>query len=147
MVYMRRTGHAQVSQLWPRAFAVCDRCGMVYNHKELLYQGQWSGPKFQNLKVLVCESCLDKPQEQLRAFNIPPDPIPIDTPRPESYITEISTLPAGTVPTPFGEDLPAPTNSSELDALTDPVPPDETDPIPGEAGPTPPSSYFSVLND
>lgn len=145
MVY-RRTGHASVSQLWPRAFAVCDRCGMVYNHKDLLWQAQWLGPKYQNLKFLVCESCLDKPQEQLRAFNIPADPIPIDTPRPESYITEISTLPAGTVPGPFS-DFPAPTNSTELDDLTDPVPPDETDPVPGLAGPTPPSSYFSVLND
>lgn len=142
-----RSGNASVSMLWPRAFAVCDRCGFLYNHKDLIWQNQWIGPRLENLRILVCLPCRDKPQEQLRTFIIPADPIPIDVPRVEPYISEISTLPAGTVPTPYGADLPAPTNSSALSALTTPVPSNQTDPVPGLAGPTPPSSYFSVLHD
>lgn len=138
-----RTGRASVSALWPKAFAVCDRCGMVYNYEHLIYQAQWAGPRLQNLKFLVCESCLDVPQEQLRAITVPANPIPIDTPRIDPYISEISTLPAGTTPTPFGADLPAPTNSVALTSLTEPTPSNETDPVPAAATATLPSSYFS----
>jgi len=34
---------------------------------------------------LVCKSCLDVPQEQLRTIILPPDPVPISNPRPENY--------------------------------------------------------------
>jgi hypothetical protein len=81
----RKKGHGSVNVEWPRAFAVCDRCGFVYNHKDLNWQSQWIGPQVQNLKILVCDSCLDKKQEQLRTIVLPPDPIPVDTPRPEHY--------------------------------------------------------------
>lgn len=73
----------------PRAFAVCDRCGMVYNHRDLGWQQQWIGPALKTLNKLVCDSCRDKPQEQLRTFIIPPDPIPIDTPRPPQYDNQV----------------------------------------------------------
>ncbi len=76
--------------LWPRAFSVCDRCGFVYNHKDLIWQNQWVGPRLQNLRVLVCDSCVDKPQDQLRTLLIPADPVPIDTPRPENYTAEVN---------------------------------------------------------
>lgn len=138
-----RTGHASVSETRPKAFAVCDRCGFVYNHQDLNWQPQWTGPRLQNLRILVCDSCLDKPQEQLRTLVFPPDPVPIDTPRPEPYISEISTLPSGIVPGPYG-DFPAPTNTAGLTAVSAPSLPDSTDPVPAQAQATPPSSYFSV---
>lgn len=139
MGYYYRSGRASVSVKRPNAFAVCDRCGFLYNHKDLIWQDQWIGPRLQNLRILVCAECRDKPQDQLRTRIIPADPIPIDVPRQESYITEISTLPSGIIPGPDGDippqtDNPAPT----------PVPPNQTDPVPGLAGPTQPSSYFSV---
>jgi hypothetical protein len=87
---MKRTGRATVSTYRPRAFAVCDRCGFVYNHDDLIWQNEWRGPQLQNLRFLVCQPCLDKPQEQLRTFLIPADPIPIDTPRPEDYNAEVN---------------------------------------------------------
>lgn len=90
-----RTGHATANPMHPQAFAVCDRCGFVYNHKNLIWQNQWRGPKRQNLRVLVCEYCLDKPQEQLRTFIIPPDPVPIYTPRQEQYSVEVRSLLSG----------------------------------------------------
>lgn len=74
---------ASVSRTRPRAHAICDRCGFRYNHNELQWQFQWAGTKLQNLRLLVCETCLDKPQEGLRTIVLPPDPVPISNPRPE----------------------------------------------------------------
>src|SRR5262245_3449285 len=74
---------AAVSRRWPRAHAVCDRCGGHYNHDELAWQFDWMGPKLQNKRILVCRSCMDLPQEQLRTIIIPQDPVPIQNPRPE----------------------------------------------------------------
>lgn len=84
-----RYTHASVSRTRPRAFAVCDRCGFVYNHDELQWQFQWTGPKLQNLRFLVCKTCLDKPQEQLRTIILPPDPVPISNARPGEFGTMI----------------------------------------------------------
>lgn len=80
-----RYTHASVSMAHPRALGVCDRCGFVYNHDDLQWQYQWAGPKLQNLRILVCKSCLDEPQEQLRTIILPPDPIPISNPRPGEF--------------------------------------------------------------
>ncbi len=76
---------AAVSRSRPRAHAICDRCGFRYNHDELQWQHQWTGAKLQNLRILVCRSCLDIPQEQLRTIILPADPVPIKDPRPENY--------------------------------------------------------------
>jgi hypothetical protein len=35
--------------------------------------------------MLVCPSCLDRPNEQLRTITLPPDPVPIMNARPEYY--------------------------------------------------------------
>lgn len=85
---MRPHGHVSVDQNRPRAKAVCDRCGFLYNHDRLQWQFQWQGPKLQNLKILVCKSCLDTPNEQLRTIIIPPDPPSIQNSRPENYTAD-----------------------------------------------------------
>src|SRR5262245_39715744 len=78
-----------------RTIAVCDRCRGVYFHHRLVYDVQWQGNKLTNIRMLVCESCRDKPQEQLRTVIIPADPIPINNPRIENYAAEVdSTLPS-----------------------------------------------------
>lgn len=82
---MRPHGHARISRTSPRAIAVCDRCGRLFNHSQLQWQYDWRGPRLQNLRILVCESCLDMPQEQLRTITLPADPQPIMNPRPEQY--------------------------------------------------------------
>lgn len=108
-MYYYRNGRASVSVNWPCAFAVCDRCGFLYNHKDLIWQNQWVGPRLQNLMILVCEDCLDKPQEQLRTLLIPADPIPIDTPRPADYSSMVpsylGTLDGSILVTDSGERL------------------------------------------
>jgi hypothetical protein len=82
---MRYHGHARVNQRAPQAWAVCDRCGFIYNHVDLNWQFDWQGPRQQNLRILVCQSCLDKPFEHNRTLILPPDPVAIANARPEPY--------------------------------------------------------------
>ena len=78
-------GRAKVSATSPSAFAICDRCGFLYNHRDLHWQYDFRGRSLANLRILVCETCEDKPQNQLKPRIIPPDPMPIQNARPERY--------------------------------------------------------------
>jgi hypothetical protein len=40
-----------------------------------------------NIRLLVCNSCYDNPQEQLRAIVVPADPVPIVNPRIQDFVT------------------------------------------------------------
>src|SRR5262245_9039948 len=100
---MRQHGRGvDVSPTNPRAKGVCDRCGMHYNHHKLRWQYDWRGPKLQNLRFLICESCYDKYQENgQRTIILPPDPVPIMNARPEMYVADSNPLSAlGANPTP-----------------------------------------------
>lgn len=96
----RPHGKAQVDRRRPRAFAVCDRCGFLYNRMNLQWQYEWAGPKTVNLNLLVCDPCLDIPQEQLRTFILPADPVPILNPRPERY--KLADNPVSPIAKTFG---------------------------------------------
>jgi len=82
----RPHGRASVNPRSPRALGVCDRCGFMYNHYLLQDQLRWRGPRLQSLGLLICDSCLDIPNEQERTFVLPPDPVPINFARPENYV-------------------------------------------------------------
>lgn len=86
------TGRATVNQRSVSALAVCDRCGLTYNLKDLKWQFQWQGMQLQNLRLLVCDICLDKPQIQLKTLILPPDPVPVFNPRPEAYRAEVPSF-------------------------------------------------------
>lgn len=87
----RPHGRASVSPGFQNPFAICDRCGFVYNKFDggggngLSWQFDYRGPQLQNLKILVCRRCRDVPADQLRPIIIPPDPLPVAQPRPENY--------------------------------------------------------------
>lgn len=81
----RPHGHVRVNARSPRAAGVCDRCGRMFNHDRLQWQWDWRGNQLQNLRILVCESCVDVPQQQLRPRIIPPDPLPVYNARPEPF--------------------------------------------------------------
>lgn len=97
---MRSHSRYSVSTTNPRAKGVCARCGFEYQHDQLQWQFQWAGPRLQNLQILVCCECLDVPQEQLRTIILPPDPIPIENPRPENYTSDNN--PASSLGTSIG---------------------------------------------
>lgn len=86
MAYASISGRARTSSRNPRAFAVCDRCQIWYNHCDLQFQYDWAGASLINKRILVCKSCNDVPQNQLRAIVIPADPVPIMNPRVESTV-------------------------------------------------------------
>lgn len=82
---MRPHGRASIDARRPRALAVCQRCGFMYNHDQLRWQFQYGGMRLINLRILVCEYCYDTPQIQLRTILLPPDPVPVEFPVPEVY--------------------------------------------------------------
>jgi hypothetical protein len=86
MGYASRSGRAITNPESPRAFGVCDRCGIWYNLDKLRYQWEWQGVALTNLRHRVCNTCMDVPQPQLRARMAPPDPVPVWDPRPETFI-------------------------------------------------------------
>lgn len=85
MGYASRSGRARTSARNPQAFAICDRCAIWYNHVNLRWQYDWAGASLINKRILVCNTCYDEPQQQLRAIIIPADPTPIINPRVEPY--------------------------------------------------------------
>lgn len=80
-----RHGRAIVNPSSLDASAICDRCGFRYNHSKLNWQYQWGGETLINLKLLVCDVCLDVPQEQFRTIILPADPVPVQDARPENF--------------------------------------------------------------
>lgn len=82
----RPHGRAQVDPSNPVSFAICDGCGFLFNINQLTWQHEWAGPVLQNLRYLVCPTCLDVPQTQLKTILIPPDPLPTLNARPQDYI-------------------------------------------------------------
>lgn len=87
MGFASKLGRARISARNPRAAGQCDRCGLIYNHVNLQWQYDWRGASLQNLRLLVCDDCLDAPQQQLRAIVVPSDPTPILNPRTTDYVT------------------------------------------------------------
>ena len=85
MGYASRSGRARTSSTRPQAHAICDRCAFRYNHVDLRWQYEWRGTSLQNIRLLVCSRCLDRPQQQLRAIIIPADPVPVRNPRTEPF--------------------------------------------------------------
>ena len=83
MGYASLSGRARTSSRNPRAFGVCDRCAIWYNHNQLKWQYDWAGASLINKRILVCDTCYDTPQNQLRAIILPADPVPVVNPRTE----------------------------------------------------------------
>ena len=106
---MRPHGRADISQTSPRATAICDRCGAMVNHDQLRWAFDWRGPKLQNLRFLVCQSCLDAYQQNgQRTIVLPADPIPIKNARPEYYVPDNNPLSAlGASPTLAANPMPS----------------------------------------
>lgn len=86
MAYASISGRARTSSTNPQAHAICDRCGFRYNRVDLSWQYDWRGAALQNVRILVCNTCMDTPQEQLRAIVVPADPVPIDQPRTQDFV-------------------------------------------------------------
>lgn len=90
---MRPHGRAQISPSNPRALGICQRCGFMYNLAELDWQLDYEmGPRLFNLRLQVCPTCMDEPQESGRTIVLPPDPVPVSNPLPENYVSADNPL-------------------------------------------------------
>lgn len=109
---MRPHGRAQISAKRPRAVAICQRCTFMYNLDNLAWQWDWQqGPRLFNLRLQVCPTCLDEPQESGRTITLPADPVPVKYPLPENYVNADNPLsPQGW--SPVNNFLPQPPNMS-----------------------------------
>ena len=87
MGYASQSGRARTNASHPQAHAICDRCGFRYNHVDLRWQYDWAGASMINRRLLVCNSCYDVPQQQLRAIVVPSDPVPIQNARIQDFVT------------------------------------------------------------
>lgn len=85
MGYGSISGRALTNASKPKAHAICDRCGFRYNHSDLHFQYDYRGRTLQNTRILVCDSCMDTPQPQLKPRIVPPDPIPVRNARTEFF--------------------------------------------------------------
>lgn len=128
MAYASISGRARTSPSNPQAHAICDRCGFRYNRVNLNWQYDWRGASLQNVRILVCNTCMDTPQEQLRAIVVPADPVPIDQPRTQDFVqaeTNYQTISAPTVYDPVtGIPIPSTTTLSAENGqnlLTQPI--------------------------
>lgn len=84
---------APVDARAPEAKGFCDRCNFVYRLCDLNWQFDYRGNHLTNLRILVCDICLDKPFEHYRPFVLPPDPVPIKDPRPGFQATQEGSAP------------------------------------------------------
>lgn len=115
MAYASQAGRARTSATNPEAHAICDRCGFRVNHSDLQWQYDWRGATMQNIRILVCNTCYDTPQEQRRAIVVPADPMPIMQPRVQDFaqaetnyqtITQPATIdPTTGIPIPINTTL------------------------------------------
>lgn len=88
MSYGDISGRARTSARNPSAFACCDLCSEWYNRVDLKKQMEYRGPAIEWTGFLVCYRCWTVPQPQLKPIILPPDPVPVIFPRPESFITD-----------------------------------------------------------
>jgi hypothetical protein len=109
----RQHGRANVSRNSPRAWAVCDDCGFLFNKEDLQFQYEWFGARTQNTNFLKCHRCLDELQEQLRVIVLPSDPVPVLNPRPERYSVDNNPI------SPIGVSFGTMTQAAGLDAAFD----------------------------
>lgn len=85
MGYATRLGRARISAVAPQAAGQCDRCGFMFTLSKLQWQMDYAGAGLVNKRLLVCHSCMDRPQDQFRAIVIPADPVPVQNPRPPEF--------------------------------------------------------------
>lgn len=83
---IRFPGRAAIDPGAPEAVGVCDRCGQLYNLRDLRYQPVYAGPNMLMTRLRVCTvTCWDEPNPQLKTIRIPPDPWPVSDPRVENF--------------------------------------------------------------
>lgn len=73
----------------PRAVAVCDGCGMWTMHDSLVEKKEYRGGSVPvGTGLWVCGVCDDVPNPYFSKMVLGPDPVPVQNPRPESFVND-----------------------------------------------------------
>jgi hypothetical protein len=72
----------------PSGWATCQKSGFVGNAKNLHMQTEWRGLKIMPTGILAYARYIDKPQRQLGANILAPDPVGLANARPEQYAVD-----------------------------------------------------------
>jgi len=92
---IRHSPRAPVDVWAPEPWGCCDRCGFRWLHRELAWQFDWRSTRLQNLRILVCPTCLDEPQPNgRRPVKVGPDPVPVRDPRPGFASIQMGDMPS-----------------------------------------------------
>ncbi len=82
MSYRPKGKYVRINPSNPEALGVCDYSGFYFNRKDLVKQMEWRGNALVWTGFLVGRPFADKPNEQNRPPILPPDPVPVQMPRP-----------------------------------------------------------------
>jgi hypothetical protein len=74
--------HVRINTENPDALGICDYTGFVFNRKDLVRQMEWRGNALVWTGFMVGRPYADKPNPQLIPPILPPDPVPVEQPRP-----------------------------------------------------------------
>lgn len=95
--------HCPTDSNAPEPVGFCDRCNAKYRLADLIWQFEWAANTLFNTHWLVCEHCLDIPQEQRRVVVLGPDPVPLQDIRPGYTVIQENASGVPPLP-PFVED-------------------------------------------
>lgn len=90
MTILGSNPRARVNTQHPEAFAICDRCGFLYNISALRRQMAYRGNQLLWNGYLVCDPCYDIPFQLNRPMFLPPDPAPQIPSRPPFWQQEMA---------------------------------------------------------
>jgi len=84
-LHLRTRAPIEINARDPKAVAVCDGCGMWTMHEHLVERREYRGGTSPvGTGLWVCGVCDDVPNPYFSKLVLPPDPIPVDHPRPEN---------------------------------------------------------------
>lgn len=98
-----RSGRARINTRHPQAMGECDISGFWYPLANMRRKFEWAGNSLVDTGLLVGPDQLDKPQDQYRSLILPPDPRPVQNPRPSPNVTGYGPV-YGLTDRPYGVD-------------------------------------------
>ena len=83
VTYRPHGKHVSIDEASPEALGICDYTGFLHLRRDLVQQMEYRGNGLVWTGLYVGKDYADVPNEQNRPPILPPDPIPVQNPRPQ----------------------------------------------------------------